>query len=44
MNRTKTPLTVDPTVLADLLDGQWAAERRRGTEEDALNDELAMRS
>lgn len=30
MNRTKTPLTVDPAVLADLLDGQWAAERRRG--------------
>ncbi|MCX0277563.1 acyl-CoA dehydrogenase family protein [Nocardia zapadnayensis] len=30
MNRTKTPLTIDPSVLGDLLDGRWASERRRG--------------
>lgn len=30
MTRSKTPLTLDPAVLGALLDGAWAAERRRG--------------
>lgn len=29
MNRGKTPLTIDATVLRDVLDGEWAEARRR---------------